>query len=343
MRTLRRPIVALVAGAIIMGTAHAGVPDQDRDRARLATSYVSATQNEDGSFGYGSIGATADGIIALAAAGRGAGAIDKAYSFIGDQELTGLGDIAKVVQALVATGGDPRSYQGRNLVQELSDSLQPGGQYGGEGEWVYTHTLVMLALAAAGEDVDPNAATWLAQAQCGDGGWQFDAPSSSDDDNKCLSESDPSNDYTTSDTNTTALAAMALAAAPGPDAPKSPLVFLKKRRDPAGNGWGYDRTFSLTDANSTALVIQAYLASGSDIPTGAKAALRRLQYRKCSSSGPAFAYSYDDADSDGTLERSERTGPDAYATIGAILALLEEPFPVAAQGAVKGVPKISCG
>lgn len=340
--TIVKGIAAAAAIALLGGSASAGAPRADRKRAVHASAYVAETQNDDGSFGFGSVGATADGIMSLAALRRGESNIEAAFGFIETQEVTSVGDMAKVVMALVATGRNPHDYMGRDLVQEILDSEQPDGRYGAD-EFLYAHTLAMLALAAAGADVGTEPTVWLGEAQCRDGGWQFDQPSSEDDDRKCLSKSDPANDFTTSDTNTTALAQMALAVSPGVYPGKNPYRYFSKMRDRSGGGWGYDRAFPLTDANSTALVLQAYAATGKKPPSGAKEGLRRLQYGKCSKHGPAFAFTYDDANGDGKLTRRERTGPDAFATIGAILGLLEQPFPLGAKQIDKPLPALNCG
>ncbi len=333
---------ALAAVFVLNGvTVNAAVTKEDRRRARWAASYVVGTQNPDGSFGFGSVGATADGIVALALAKRGGDAIDDAFAFIATQDVSSLGDIAKVTQALIATGRDPHDYQGRDLVQEMLDSEQPDGRYG-ESSTVFSHALVMLALAAAGAETGTEPTVWLGEAQCDDGGWQFDEPSDDDDNKRCLSKSDPSNDFSTSDTNTTAMAQMALVVSPGVYPGVDPFEFFRKMRDKAGRGWGYDRTFNVTDANSTALVLQAYVASGKPLPDGAEKALSRLQYDKCSPKGPGFAFTYDDADEDGVLEKKERTGPDAYATIGAIPGLLEAPWPYPAAAAIRDDAPLGC-
>jgi hypothetical protein len=131
-----------------------------------------------------------------------------------------------------------------------------------------------------------------------------------------VSTVDPANDFFESETNATSFVLQALAAAGAtPTYEHDPFAFLEGIRDAAYGGWGYSWSFSITDANSTALVIQAYVASGRAIPDGAIAALRRLQY-PCG----AFAFTRDAAGS--------RTGADVGATIGAVLGLLRVAPPV---------------
>jgi hypothetical protein len=94
----------------------------------------------------------------------------------------------------------------------------------------------------------------------------------------------------------------------------SPITYLEMMRDDEFGGWGYTFGFRTTDANSTALVLQAYTAFGVALPAGSLDALRALQYKRCG----AFAY---------TWSGGVRTGPDLGATIGAVPGVLLLPFP----------------
>src|SRR5205085_6396915 len=90
----------------------------------------------------------------------------------------------------------------------------------------------------------------LNQAQLADGGWSFDGSAA-----------------TGSDTNTTALAVQALVAAGAPgDATTRGIGYLKSQQN-ADGGFPYSKTSSFgsaSDANSTALVVQALAAAGVD-------------------------------------------------------------------------------
>jgi len=94
-----------------------------------------------------------------------------------------------------------------------------------------------------------------------------------------------------------------------------PFQFFTVLRDATYGGLGYTLGLRRTDANSTALVIQAFAARGRALPIGAMGALRRLQYR-CG----AVAYSFTNS--------GRRTGKDVGASIGAVLGFLREPLPV---------------
>jgi hypothetical protein len=111
------------------------------------------------------------------------------------------------------------------------------------------------------------------------------------------------------------MAVMALQGLKVPDV--DPFDFFDAIRDDTFHGWGYTWGFRRTDANSTALVIQAYAGVGLTPPIGGVRALRRLQY-PCG----AVAYSFTDA--------GRRTGKDVGASIGAVLGFLKAPFPVTA-------------
>jgi hypothetical protein len=233
--------------------------------------------------------------------------------------VTNVGQRAQVALAVVAAGGSPSEFGGRNLIAQLRATERPNGRYG-RGTDVYEHALAMLALAAA--DAGPSAAAtaWLARAQCGDGGWQNDDPPGPDEDRHCLDRVDPGGDFFTSDTNTTGVAVQALEVGRGSAVPShDPFDFFAAIRDPRFGGWGYTWGFETTDANSTALVVEAYAASGRRLPSGALAALKALQYRRCGT----WAYSWTDDGRGGVV----RTPPDVGATIQAIQGVLQQPLP----------------
>ncbi len=194
-------------------------------------------------------------------------------------------------------------------------------------------------MVSAGVQPSGRAARWLTRAQCPDGGWQFDAPYNSKTDNRhCHNGS--TTDYSRSDTNTTSYAVQALDAMAAPVAPAhDAFSYLRSRRDPIKHGWGYDRKTTLTDANSTALVIQAYVAAGRSLPRHAMRALKRLQYTNlCGSNFPfAFSFTWKKKASGGY----KRTGADVGATLGAILGLLKQPLPVPATTLTMAMPRIT--
>lgn len=345
--------VALGAlASLLISVAPADAGPALKRRARLAASYLASHQNQDGSFpGFSPLGSTADAVTSLVAARRGPSSIQAALDYleahVGEAESLGLK--AKLVLAAVAGGRDPREFGGQDLVQLLLDSEQESGQYGSptpddpfDGE-VTDHTLVMLALTAA-PDADPssNSIRWLFLAQCEDGGWQHTGPQADNENSHCFT-GNADEDFFRSDTNTTSLAVQAVAAHPQATAPfaNSPFRFFRKIRDPRKNGWGYSWDVRLTDTNSTALVIQAFVAYGKPLPSGAMKALKRLQHRLCGeqSSAGGFAYTWEPRDGAGY----RKGPPDAGATIAAIPALLKRPLPIDHAEVTKPAPGIpSC-
>lgn len=348
-RRLSKGVALAALASLIISVAPANAAPTLQRRARLAASYLASQQNEDGSFpGFSPLGSTADAVTSLVAVRRSPSSIQAALDYLEARvaEAETLGQKAKLVLAAVAGGRDPRDFGGRDLVQPLLDSEQESGQYGAptpddpfDGE-VTDHTLVMLALAAV-PDADPssNSIRWLLLAQCEDGGWQHTGPQSDNENSHCFS-GNAEEDFFRSDTNTTSLAVQAVAAHPEATAPyaNSPFRFFRKIRDPRKNGWGYSWDVRLTDANSTALVIQAYVAYGKALPEGAMKALKRLQHRLCGdpSSAAGFAYTWEEREGVGY----RKGPPDPGATIAAIPALLKRPLPIAHAEVTKPAPGV---
>lgn len=336
---MRSKVAAVAVAAAVVAGPVADAATATR-RARVAARYIVANQNGDGSWtGLSGVGTTADAVVALAAARRAPKAIGRGLRYLRRQvragEVDDVGRRAKTVLAAVAGGADPRRFGGRNLVRKIRRSEQPDGRYGASTP-VFSHALALLALAGAGARTPAAASAWLAEAQCDDGGWQFDEPASAADDEHCIGP-EPANDFFTSDTNTTGLAVQALAAAPAPEPPAAdPFGYFAAVRDPVKRGWGYNHVFTTTDAYSTALVLQAFAATGAEAPAGARRALRKLQYRLCGRRAGAFAVTWADVDGDGTLTR---TGPDLGATVAAVPGILGVPLPLPHAPVTRTAPK----
>ena len=313
-------------------TAWAALTPQQR--AERAAGYLASNQTDRGSFpAFSPIGSTADAVLAFVAAGVGETPLDEALGFLRRQTSAGrvdtIGLKAKVSLAAEAAGRNAATFGGRSLLGEITEAQRPSGRFGNAS--VLDQALASLSITAATGAYNAAAIEWLLRAQCPDGGWQFDRPHVRTEGVHCRDRSDP-NDFFASDTNTTAYVLMALEPSGEATYDNDPFSFLTHIRDdssgPSGGGWGYTWGFRTTDANSTALVIQAYAASADPLPDGALAALRRLQY-PCG----AFAFSWTDT---GT-----RTGPDVGASIGAIPGIVQRPFPI--TGAVAGeLPGTSC-
>lgn len=353
-RNLRGAVAAAVLTALAASTG-AGAAESPEYRARKAVRYIVSQQEADGSVpALSALGSTADAVVSMVAARRAPGAIDDAVRYLRNNLAAAdtVGKKAKVVMAVVAAGRDPRSFGGRNLVAEIREGRDSDGAYGGLAQsQVFDQTLAILALVAADAPVPNVAYLWLAEAQCGDGGWQFDQPRGENDDEHCFDASVPDpGDFNASDTNTTALAVMAFRARP----PSSliliddPFAFFDEARDPHFGGWVFapsglcetpdqEGFCYRTDANSTSLVLQAYAAGEQDPPAGGRRALRRLQLSLCGDNAGAFAYSYVLED-----EVVQKGAPDVGATIAGVLGLLEQPLPVDALPVTKPAPPKAC-
>jgi hypothetical protein len=325
----------LLACALAAALALSVVPASavtNKSRARTAAGYIARQQEDNGSIvSFSVYGSTADAIVALVAAQRGDKPIARALGFLERRVRNGMvfndpdiGVLGKIVMAVEATGENARNFGGRNLVRRIANLERPSGRLG-RGTEVYSHGLLMLALRAADRGVPGNVSSWLANAQCGDGGWAFDDPPGPDDDDTCKDTTDP-NDFVTSDSNTTATAIMALESSSGVGTADG-FSYLDELRDPVDGGWGYTADFPATDANSTSLVIQAHLAAGRAIPAGAMAALKGLQVVLCGRNAGAFRFLYGDTNP-----------PDLGATIAAAPALVQQWLPLKPFKVTKPVP-----
>jgi hypothetical protein len=355
MRNGRTLQIAVACGAILAVTmaAAAGGATLTR-RARVAAAYTASKQQPDGSFiAFSTIGTTADAVLGLVAARRGPDQIDDALSFLrgkvkNTNEVDTVGEKGKLVMALIAAGKHPRSFGGRNLVAEIRESRESDGSYSNVPQQeVFDQTLAMLGLAAVGAPIPEIAFDWLVGAQCPDGGWQFDQSYNSLVDNDHCDNGEQFDGR--SDSNTTAYAVQVLVRGSHlDDLAYKPFKYFRHARDDIKNGYVFDSQAKcedteppesgfcmFTDAASTALVIQAYVAAERDLPDGAMRALRKLQYRLCGDDGGAFANTYTYA-SPGL----KKTDPDIGATIGAMPALLKKSFPLEPAEVTRAVPDV---
>ena len=319
-RFMRAGIPIALSALILAGTVTSGAAGlTDTQRAVRGARYIASKQLRNGSVpAFSTVGSTADAVLALVASHQGSDNVFRAVRYLRRHvaKITSVGLQAKTVMAVVAGGRNPRDVNGVNMVAALKALLGSDGHYGSSA--VLDDALTVLALEAAGVTPPARAYEWLISAQCPDGGWAYDAPyNSSTDDANCFN-GDPVNDYFSSDSNTTAYIVMALEDAGHADWSVDPFAFFTTVRDPDHHGWAYSGTFVSTDANSTALVIQAYVSASIAIPAGGMRALRDLQLR-CG----AWAYNWN----------GNSPGPaDIGATIGAVLGAEKAPLPIAAGG-----------
>jgi hypothetical protein len=354
-----RAITLLCLAVLSFSSVPASARPSKVTRAGHAAAYVKRAQGTDGSVpGFSGVGTTADYVLDLVTVHRGRSSLRKALRYLRGQVesggVTNTGSLGKVTMAVTASGRNPRSFGGHNLVGDIHAREQSDGEYGNSAiSRVSDQTLAMLGLESAGVNPSARATSWLLAGQCPDGGWQFDLRyKPARDDRHCRGGS---GDYSASDTNTTAQAIQALDAESQQVSPSmSPFEYLRSARDPHKNGWVYDATqkcppasvtgCELTDANSTSLVIQAYVADGRNIPSGGMRALEALQYdHLCGKSGGSFAFSWERRS--GKLRHTpSRADAASYgasnvgATVAAIPALLHRPLPLPSGDVTGSLP-----
>ena len=284
------------------------LPAWAADPIETGLDYLAAQQQADGGFTNGfsegsDLGTSCDVILAIAAGGqdasaRGSGGGNSPLDYLHAQVTAGavntLGLQAKVVLALLSTGQDPTSFAGHDLVAEVNAAYDE--DTGGYGETLFDHALAVLALTGAGQPVPSEAGQYLLNKRGEDGGWALfggvgDA----------------------GDTNTTALAIQALVATGQTDELGDPFAYLHRMQNEDG-GFPYQNPSDYgtdTDANSSAVVLQALLAAGESLDDWSPAG---------DSPQDALTALYD-PESGGFLWQAAVPGPNVLATAQAIPAL----------------------
>jgi prenyltransferase beta subunit len=260
---IRIVVLTLALAALLVGA----LPVLAAADLTAALDYLTTQQNADGGFGSGfspdsTLGSTADVVLAIVAAGGDLAAFDQE----GNTPLTYLeanastassgGDLSKLIQAAIAAGENPREFGGVDSVAKLEILIDEGGRIGGVTDTFVSHTLAVLALSSAQRPIPEAAVEAIKTAQQEDGSWAWDGTAD-----------------TAGDTNTTAFAVQALVAAgedPASDAVANALAYYQGIQNEDG-GWPYQNPSdygTATDANSTAVTMQAIIAAGQD-PAGA--------------------------------------------------------------------------
>ena len=261
---MRRLVVASAILATLLTTPlslAAADPTQptvatDSTRATAALAYLLAAQGADGSID-GSLGETSDFVIGAAAAGydpatlHGCAGDAGALSFIAtasDAAATDAGKTGKAILAVVAAGGDPAEFEGRDLPARLAALYNAATGAYGDGA-TFGQSFAVLAVVASGGSVPAGAAAWLASLQGSDGSWSYGSvpPSAGD-----------------GDTNSTAIALMALDVAGVHSADPAALAYLASQQV-AGGGFPYSTAWgTASDPDSDSIVLQALIATGQD-------------------------------------------------------------------------------
>jgi len=252
-------LAMLVANPLAAAARQSPASAFDLPAIERATAAILAQQDASGAFpgfsGEPDMVSTLDALTALAAA-RAAGAeVDLAptLAYLAGEALvfaqTNPASAARLAIALAAAGGDTSAFASVDPLALVIHGFDEATGFC--GTQVFEHSLCMLALAAGRSTVPDAWVAVLRANQNDDGGWVYDGTAES----------------RTSDTNTTAVALQALIAAGV--AVDDPAVvagreFLRGMRADGG-GFAYLAGGPLvSDANSTALCIQALIALGED-------------------------------------------------------------------------------
>ncbi len=226
--------------------------------------YLQTQQNADGGFGSGfspesTAGSTADALHAIVAAEGDPASFDQdgntPLSYLAEQAaaVDNAGDLAKLILAVVAAGENPRAFGGVDSVARLEGMADSEGRLMTTNDTFFSHILGVLALASVQRPLPEGAVAALQDAQQENGAWAWDGSAGTD-----------------ADTNTTAFAVQALVAAgePTDSAAVTDALDYYRSIQNADGGWPYQSPSSFgtdTDANSTALTIQALIAAGQDL------------------------------------------------------------------------------
>ena len=276
---------------------------------RSALRWLERVQGSDGGFsaspgsgssaaitGWASLGLEASGVNPLDVRSGGRSPIDFLRADL--DTIRSTGDLERTVLALHGAGVSPRRFGGRDLVGQLRTRRSASGSFEGQ---VNLTAFGVLALRAAGARASAlrRSASWLRDAQNGDGGWGFRPEAGSDP-----------------DSTGAALQGLAAAAARG-RATRRGASYL--RRVQRGDGGFALAGTGSSNAQSTAWAIQGLLAAGKNpaaVRTGGDSALGYLAARQAGDGH--YRYS---ASSDQT---------PVWVTAQALVAAERKAFPLAA-------------
>lgn len=234
-------------------------------------------------FGSPSWGATLDAAFALAAVDSSDPLIQTIWdaavaareTIVNDGTDDLPGRLSQMILLAYTLDKDPRgvgSAPGNDLVARLEATITPSGSpdaglFGVQSptyDGVYRQGMALTALASVGATPDPLAVAWLLDQQCigaFEGAWMSYR---SDTSVPCISDSTT---WVGPDSNASAFAVTGLFESMSGDAAVDTAIDLGLARfDTVQNsdgGWG-GYPWSDTDPNSTAVVIQALLATGTD-------------------------------------------------------------------------------
>ena len=312
----RLTATGLLLVALVLSAFAAPVSAQENQASvESAVQWLLTQQNEDGGFigfsGESDAGATVDAVFALASAQQVGIEVDleSAMKYLESQALVyaqfSPGAAAKLSMALVAAGMDPHDIDN---VDPMSIVVVAAG-LGMIGLGPYDHALGLQALVATGEPVPDTAIQAARDSQIEDGSWAFDGTMTPG----------------AGDTNTTAQMLMGLIAAGVHDEMLDRgIAYLAGSTNDDG-GYPY-QPGTESDANSTALVLQAFIAAADpDLAEAQDQALTALLGMQNESG----AFHYMASTPDDTL----------FATMQAIPAVVGLAFPLPVMMPVLATPE----
>lgn len=193
------------------------------------------------------VGSAAAGYDPTAMGHGGPSAVQYLQAHAADASAS-AGGAAQLLQAIAAARGNPSAFGGVNVLGALAAQFHAATGAYGNGQ-TFTQALAVIGLRAAAQPVPPAALTWLRGLENRDGGWSYQALA----------------DATASDTNSTAMALMALNATGDRSRNPAALAYLRSLQT-ADAGFPY-AAGSPSDSSSDGLVVQALIAAG-ETPTG---------------------------------------------------------------------------
>lgn len=233
-------------------------PFSSRDVSlRKAENWIASQQQPDGSFpGLTDTGGTLDAVLALAstgydlatrsASGVGGSALEFLATQVPTYPNTSAASAGKLIVGVVAAGGSPLDFGGLDLAARLDSYYVPAT--GAYGSTTWDQAWSILALASMGAEIPTRTVAYMEDIQATDGGWGYF----------------PEGDSWGTDTDSTAMALQALAAAGvGADSAvvQAGLDFLRDLQEDDG-GFAYSLAWGGTSATSTGLALQALAAFG---------------------------------------------------------------------------------
>lgn len=257
--------------------------------ARYGAGYLARQIEANGGylapFGSPDVGNTAYAVVALTAAGVGRRASALAITYLKTRVADGLvdsngaddaGALANVILAATAAGENPRAFGGtasvNNLVARLLATKRTTGADRGlfgaadpTYDGAFRQGLALAALHGAGVDASrvPAAVAWLEKQQCTNGAWT----SYRTDTTVPCPTADPTT-FAGPDTNSTGLAVQGLAAYGSQPRRAATLMTLDAIQSADGGFPFLAAPGQTSDPNSTAVVIQALVATGAAPASG---------------------------------------------------------------------------